>query len=591
LIITTVIITRLQQSVVKWVALLVSTFVYLKPTAAVAEAPDAGAVLRQEQTLEKFRTLPHDTTQQELLKEPAPGAIPEGEKIFVREFRIEGNPRKIKAGKLQALLAPYVGRELSFAEIQAAALRITEYYNDEGYFLARAVVPRQEVADGVVAILVNEGRLDTKEPVQINGKGLRMNSFCARSFVACSLGGSIHRPSLERGILNLNDNPGITSTAELQPGSDPGTTMIAVDTVEGPLFNGALSTDNGGGRYVGSWRTIGTVNINDPIRYGDQISLTGIAATGEVFRMGRIAYSFPICFSGLRGSVAYTALYFELGKEFMTDPASFGMARNLALSLRYPLIRNAGSALFIGGGYDWKSATNENRGIQTNDKRIDAYNVNLTWQRTDKLFGGAFTQLHLGASQGRLDLSGNGSDLQADQNAGGAHTNGIYRKFIWQAIRIQRITEPLSIQFSADGQFARKNLDGAEKMSLGGPAGVRSYPSGEASGDEGAKLGIDVRYAVFTGTFFGDIVPSLFYDYGCIRQYRDPSLITQMSTPNTYSISGAGVGVDFVSAGKYMFKFCWARAIGSNPGASAEGNNSDGQQSKSRFWMVANLNF
>jgi hemolysin activation/secretion protein len=65
-----------------------------------------------------------------------------------------------------------------------------------------------------------------------------------------------------------------------------------------------------------------------------------------------------------------------------------------------------------------------------------------------------------------------------------------------QFLRIQRVNEKLNLQLLANAQFADKNLDSSEKLSLGGATGVRAYPSGEASGDEGRKLSVDAKYNV-----------------------------------------------------------------------------------------------
>ena len=51
--------------------------------------------------------------------------------------------------------------------------------------------------------------------------------------------------------------------------------------------------------------------------------------------------------------------------------------------------------------------------------------------------------------------------------------------------------------FSATaGQLADKNLDTAEKFYLGGPGGVRAYPQGEATGDQGYRLSGELRLLV-----------------------------------------------------------------------------------------------
>ena len=50
------------------------------------------------------------------------------------------------------------GRELSLADLDQAAARVTKFYRQSGYPVARAYVPAQEIKDGVVEIAVLEGR-------------------------------------------------------------------------------------------------------------------------------------------------------------------------------------------------------------------------------------------------------------------------------------------------------------------------------------------------------------------------------------------------------------------------------------------------
>lgn len=191
---------------------------------------------------------------------------------------------------------------------------------------------------------------------------------------------------------------------------------------------------------------------------------------------------------------------------------------------------------------------------------------------------------------GDLDLSKVASSLTSDQGAGGAKTNGSFEKSSLQFLRIQRVTEKLNLQLLANAQFSNKNLDSSEKLSLGGATGVRAYPSGEASGDEGRKISIDAKYNVKSGTRFGDIIASVFYDYGKIRQYKD-TLDISMTTPNEYSLEGWGVALDLISAGRYNVKVGWADAIGGNPGKTSEGKNSDGRGDLSRYWFLASAQF
>ena len=98
----------------------------------------------------------------------------------------------------------------------------------------------------------------------------------------------------------------------------------------------------------------------------------------------------------------------------------------------------------------------------------------------------------------------------------------------------------------------------------------------------------DLVTAVFI--FNNNIFGSLFYDYGFIQQYKDPSNIT-LTTPNKYSLSGWGVAFDFNPNQDFSFKLVLSKTIGSNDGKSNTGMNSDGRDDTSRAWLLLSYDF
>ena len=552
-------------------------------------APDASEVLKQQQDLERFNNLPQAIPVAPKVETPLEESS-KAVKVYVQSFKIVGDLKAVSEKTLQALILDLTDKELTFEQIQSAADRINQYYAGEGYFLAKAIIPKQELLDGVVIIQVNEGKLDSKKPYKINGQKLRLKESRVYSYIDQAIGSGLSQPLLERGLLNINDNPGVSATAAIEPGDDIGSSRVLLDVAEGPLLDGSVTADNFGSRLTGADRLTAALNLNNPTSYGDQLSVNAITAPGRVFNMAKIGYGVPIGSSGLRAGISYTYLYFELGEELKTDPASLGVARNWNLNLRYPLYRNALSAVYLTGTYDWKSSYNEAAGIMSGDKRVDVFGGNVTVEHADSFMGGGFSQIQVGLVRGRLDLSNYAQGLFDDQSVTGPKTNGDYDKATFQLLRIQRGTERLSFQFLGNAQISDKNLDGGEKITLGGPTGVRAYPGGEGSGDQGYKFNLDSKYVIASATKLGDIVGSLFLDYGWVQQNKDATNIV-MTTPNTYSLAGWGVGVDAVSAGKFTLKLGWAKAIGNNPGLSAQGTNSDGKANMSRFWLMGNVSF
>ena len=82
----------------------------------------------------------------------------------------------------------------------------------------------------------------------------------------------------------------------------------------------------------------------------------------------------------------------------------------------------------------------------------------------------------------------------------------------------------------------------------------------------------------------------MFYDYGRIQQYKDPSNIT-LTTPNKYSLSGWGVAFDYKPNRDFSLSLVFSKTLGSNDGKSNTGMNSDGRDDDSRAWLLLSYKF
>ena len=73
------------------------------------------------------------------------------EKVHVRGFKLTGN-RIFGSDILSPLIRPDMGKDLDLDQLNAVAGRITNFYKVRGYRLTRAVIPAQEISDGIVEI-------------------------------------------------------------------------------------------------------------------------------------------------------------------------------------------------------------------------------------------------------------------------------------------------------------------------------------------------------------------------------------------------------------------------------------------------------
>lgn len=78
-----------------------------------------------------------------------------------------------------------------------------------------------------------------------------------------------------------------------------------------------------------------------------------------------------------------------------------------------------------------------------------------------------------------------------------------------------------------------------------------------------------------------------FYDTGqiWIQKVRTAANFGTASNRNCYWLSGAGIGLQYSFAQRFSVRASWAHVIGDNPGRNLAGDNSDGTQDSSRFWL------
>ncbi len=551
--------------------------------------PNAGSLLNFEEELRKVNILPVQVPEGKELINGVSGQ--NGEKIEVKGFKFDGQTNGFTDKQLTAVISDLIGKSLSFDDIQKAAKRIQDFYRDEGYFLAQVYIPEQEVKNGIIIIYISEGKLDSKQPYEIKKNNLRLREGVSESYFIEGMKGKFTQKGLERAILNFNEVPGIDAKVTLKPGKDAYSTSIVIDASEGPAATGSIFLDNYGNRYTGQNRATGTVFINNPTKTGDQITFNMITAPTGNFSLNKLGYNFPIGRDGMRGTLSLNQLKYKIGKDLKTSPQSKGDAFTYTVNAKYPILRSAERTLLILGGYNLKDMYNETTGVETSDKIIESYDSSILFQNIDNIFLGGYMQALFKQSFGELDLSGASTDLSSDQGSSGAKTDGSFSKTYIQLLRIQRIVERLDLQILGSMQLASQNLDSSEKFTLGGIGGIRAYPSGEASGDEGRKVSIDLRYKPNSSyiNLFDSMQYGLFYDYGNIKQYKD-LLNISMTTPNKYSLKGWGAFLDMFSGNDYSLKLGVADSISGNPGKTSSGNNSDGKDDTWRYWFLGVFN-
>ena len=188
-----------------------------------------------------------------------------GAKVKVNCFRISG-ATLIPVDELLAEISGSTGAELTLTELRRLAQRLSDAYRRKGLF-ARALVPQQPVAGGVVEITVIEGKLAAVDVDVL--PGTRLSETRARQTITRqqAVGEPLRPDAVQTGMRNLNDLPGIAATGVLQPGEASGEVKLGVRVESTPLFTATASVDNYGLKATGQVRGVGQVQLNSPFSY------------------------------------------------------------------------------------------------------------------------------------------------------------------------------------------------------------------------------------------------------------------------------------------------------------------------------------
>jgi hemolysin activation/secretion protein len=498
--------------------------------------------------------------------------------------RFSGNSQ-IMETDLQLLIVENLGKKLGFNELQAVADTVSNFYRGKGYFVARAYLPQQEIKDGIIEIAVLEGRVGATSVKQEGS--IRTAASVAQGLLNTNVpvGSIVQEKALERAALLANDLPGVDASISLDPGAQTGDTNVTLTTTEGKIFSATVDLDNHGNRFTGQYRLGTTLSLNSPFGLGDQLGLR-LMHTDEKLAMIRANYSLPVGNNGARMGAAISRVVFEV----CCQAAGFspkGDSTQYTLFGLYPLERQRDRSIFLSANYDHKEQRNNPGAGLIGERALNVVTLGANLQTRDNFGGGGVGFANISVGLGELDIK-DAAGITAD--AASTRAAGSFAKLGMQASRIQRLNSTFSLYGGINAQIASKNLDSAEKFALGGATGVRGYPSGEGTGDEGYVAQIELRADL---PIEGSVQWQgfMFYDNGAVR-VNNRNFIVGGLVPNSYYLSSWGLGLNITRTGVFQIRALWAKKVGDNEGATPPNfNDVDGRKGKSRLWFQAVTQF
>ncbi|MDR6496328.1 hemolysin activation/secretion protein [Paraburkholderia terricola] len=467
--------------------------------------------------------------------------LPDVEPLF-RIDRIEFiGDTLLGRSELDAIAAPFVGRQLGRNRINLLLRRVTEAFIARGYITTRAYLGAQNLASGTLKVNIVDGKVsaftlngkplrprDPDEPwYTTHGGGLVTDAGTTWAF-GDSPGDVLRLPDLEQGVDQINRLRRNQAEIQIMPGETPGDSVVAITNHYGDRVFYDIGIDNYGSSQTGTLRYRAGVEADNLIGLQESLSFNyvGTQDSNAVVFSAAAPYGYQ--------TFSYTTSLSEY-QQTISDVA---------------LLQGRTFSQILG----WNDVLTRSRAGRT------SVDVTLTKMRTERTLNGIelspqdLTVLRVG-------LNGLRRFVAHDQAAAATWDVGVSRGLPWLSAsrdspgideveahsQFTRLDATTTLQIALGtlagtqwtyrgtlrGQYSRVALFGNEQIFLGGMDSVRGFTEGGIAGDSGFYLRNEAAWQNVPAWHDARLEPYVFLDGG------KSHLVAQGGWP---TLIGTGVG-------------------------------------------------
>lgn len=459
---------------------------------------------------------------------PAPGApLSQQLQVYVEAIRLTGNT-VFSDAQISEITKAYEHREVTSGELESLRQALTQYYVDRGFINSGAVIPDQEVKDGVVTIQIVEGVLDD---LRITGLD-RLRPGYVEQRIALGVDRPLNVNSLSESLQRLKQNPRIGAIrAQLAPGIAPGHAVLDAQVEEARPYYFWLGADNARPPSVGGEQATLRGLHQNLTGSGDTLELEADFAEGlDAFD---VRYTVPLTPRDTDLSVWYlTNRSRVVESPFDTLDITF-RERSAGLAIHHPLYRTLNRRLTLGARLEKRESSTTLLGVpfsfspgaEDGETRLTVARLTQEWldQQIESVLA-ARSMFSFG-----LDA--------LDATVSGADEDGRFVAWLGQLQWARRLGERNQVILRSALQLADEPLPSLERFATGGLYTVRGYRENQQVTDEGFNASLEFRVPIWIsrdGRQRFQFAP--FYDYGAVWNHNRP-------TPEPRHLSGAGAGV------------------------------------------------
>ncbi len=490
----------------------------------------------------------------------------QGLRVFAKKILLQGNT-VFSEEKIRNIVDPYEQRDITTEDLEQLRRTLTLLYVENGYINSGAIIPDQDIKDGIITIQIIEGKLTD---IQIAGTTYFLPWYFSDR-ISLGAGPPLNvRPLKERLHLLLQDSRIERLNSELQPGLNPGESILHVQVQEASPFQAWAEFNNFQSPTVGAERGLGTIATSNPFGIGDYFQFTFGRSEG-VNPLLDTSYIMPLSARGTTLALQYRHNDFTVVSSPFDTLDIESHSRIFTIALRHPIYRTLTDEValeligehhrnknFIGGtGFSFTPGTTSD-----GEAIVSALRVAQEWIHRESLQVLAFrSQFSVG-----LDI------LNATNTRRAKHDpDAQFFAWLGQGQWARRIA-PWNIQFltSMALQVANDSLFPLEQFAVGGRFSVRGYRENQLVRDNAFLFSAESRIPIlpdWLGNHFRVFIAP-FVDVGHSWNAKNP-------TPDPKTLASIGVGVRLTVWDRAFANVYWGQQLNHVSDPTSGGNLQD----------------
>jgi hemolysin activation/secretion protein len=473
-----------------------------------------------------------------LAQQQTPQTPPAAPRFDIQKFVITGNTL-FSSGEIDRIVAPFTGKQKSFADVQGAVKALDQGYRERGFGVVQVMLPEQTIDQGVIQIRVTEPKVSR---VLIGGNKHFDSGNVRYSLPTVKEGETPNSHNIARNLQMLGEHPVKQTQVLLRSGASEDQVDVNVKIDDAKPWRLAFTLDDTGTSDTGYLRSgIGYQHTN---LFNRDHTLTAqyITSPTHPSRVGIYGLGYRIPFYHLNGTLDLIAGYSDVSSgtvQGLFNVSGSGTIFGARWSYFLPKWGEVEQKAIF--GIDYRAFKNDvtlaGVGLVPD---ITIHPVSLTYSGIVRR---AVSQLnfHAGLS---TNIPGGSDGRSADFQAARTGATANYAVFRYGAQYARAFQKDWQMRASFNAQYTSDSLVPGEQLGLGGPDSVRGYLLREVSGDRGYAAQLEMQTP--------DLAPLLdapgeyrtrlvaFYDFGSVQ--RNNALPGEQQSK---FISSAGIGIRF----------------------------------------------